>query len=143
MIFRRFSFGVAVLCLLQASRTASQSEIIALQVGESRNFSLQFSNGPAIFTYLFNKTDGGQVAREVARYMFGEHIVLCFTPCLNTLELIFHHASYSSNFFFLSQSPALRLVIASENASTSHPLLVTARQSRGVSSWIIPYIESG
>lgn len=41
------------------------------------------------------------------------------------------------------QSPALRLVVTSDNASIAHPILITARQSRGISSWTLPYIESG
>ncbi len=38
---------------------------------------------------------------------------------------------------------AIRLSVSSESASSRHPILVVVRQSRGVSSWAIPYVESG
>lgn len=43
-------------------------------------------------------------------------------------------------------SPApqvVRLHTRSEGADSLHPLLVTVRQVRGISSWVLPYVESG
>ena len=37
----------------------------------------------------------------------------------------------------------VRLYTRSEGATSPHPLLVTVRQVRGISSWQLPYVESG
>ena len=38
---------------------------------------------------------------------------------------------------------AVRLMVRSDDAQMNHPLLVTVRQPRGVTSWSLPYVDSG
>ncbi|XP_064407035.1 SID1 transmembrane family member 1-like isoform X3 [Halichondria panicea] len=42
-----------------------------------------------------------------------------------------------------TQKQALRVYAASDDAVMDHPVLVTARQCKGVTSWSVPFVESG
>ena len=38
---------------------------------------------------------------------------------------------------------AIRVSVSSQDAVSAHPLLVTVRQPRDITSWTLPYVESG
>ena len=44
---------------------------------------------------------------------------------------------------YVLAAQAVRLMVRSDDAQMNHPLLVTVRQPRGVTSWSLPYVESG
>ena len=42
-----------------------------------------------------------------------------------------------------THTQAIRVLVSSSEAVSAHPLLVTVRQPRAISSWALPYVESG
>ena len=93
----------------------------SLKFGENHSLQLNISS-PLSLCYQLNQTTQKQVTFHVL-------------DCRTVIFISIHY------FFTLLQ--ALRVYAASDDAVMDHPVLVTARQCKGVTSWSVPFVESG